>query len=106
MFYSVTANMRRCLVEEEMISSFCREVDESCALLGCYRASSGNFLSGQPVGPIFQLSIIQEDEPSNTAPIGYSGTSVIAQKSAVLEEGFNFRNMLTFERGYTETPIF
>jgi len=40
------------------------------------------------------------------APIGCSGTSVIAQKSAVFEEEFNFRNMLTFVRGYKETPIF
>ena len=28
-----------------MISGFCREVDENCALLGCYAASSGNFLA-------------------------------------------------------------
>jgi hypothetical protein len=52
------------------------------------------------------LSRIQEDEPSNTAPIGYSGTSVIAEKSAVFEEEFSVRNMLNFERGYRETPIF
>ena len=27
-----------------MVSNFRREVDENCALLGCYAASSGNFL--------------------------------------------------------------
>jgi len=27
-----------------VISGFHREVDEACALLGCYAASSGNFL--------------------------------------------------------------
>ena len=33
------------------------EVDENCALLGCYAASSGNFLTmvwEPPVGPIFK----------------------------------------------------
>jgi len=30
----------------------------------------------------------------------------MAQKSAVFEEEFNFRNTLTFVRGYKETPIF
>ena len=40
-----------------MISGFHRDVDEICALLGCYAACSGQFLtdvSGQPVGPIFK----------------------------------------------------
>jgi hypothetical protein len=40
-----------------VISSFRSEVDEYCALLGYYAASSGKFLtdvSGQFIGPIFQ----------------------------------------------------
>jgi hypothetical protein len=38
-------------------SGFGREVADNCALLGCYAASSGNFLhevSGQTFGPIFR----------------------------------------------------
>ena len=37
-----------------VISGFRREVDENCAILGSYAASSGNFfteVSGHPIGP-------------------------------------------------------
>jgi len=40
-----------------MISGFCREEDENCALLGYYKMSHGNFftdVSGQPISPIFK----------------------------------------------------
>jgi hypothetical protein len=44
-------------------AGFRREVDENCALLGCYAASSGNFftdVSGQHIGPIFSGFLILE----------------------------------------------
>jgi hypothetical protein len=39
------------------------------------------------------------------APIGCS-SSVIAQKNAVFEEGFNFRNTLTFVGVIRKPPFF
>jgi hypothetical protein len=39
-----------------LISGFRRDVDDFCALLGCYAASCGNFftdVSVQRIGPIF-----------------------------------------------------
>jgi len=48
------------------ISRFRREVDENCALLGCYAAISGNIyitdVSGQPIGLISEVK---------AGPIGY-----------------------------------
>jgi hypothetical protein len=40
-----------------VISDFRRDVDENCALLGCYaalRGSSVTDISGQPIGPVFK----------------------------------------------------
>jgi len=36
------------------MSGFSREVDENCALLGCYATGSGNFLPGRLIGTIFK----------------------------------------------------
>jgi hypothetical protein len=51
-----------------VIAGFCREVDENCALLSHYAASSGNFdfkfltgVSGQPIGPVFKDQESLED---------------------------------------------
>ena len=59
-----------------MISGFRREVAEICATLGCYAASSGNFLtdvSGQPIGPILR---VQESKRKTVAPKRYIGKCV------------------------------
>ena len=41
-----------------MISGFCREVDENCALLGYYAAYDVNSdVSGQHIGPILRVSL-------------------------------------------------
>ena len=43
-----------------VIAGFGRVIDQNCALLGCYAASSGNSLQTfreKPVGPLFNLEI-------------------------------------------------
>ena len=54
-----------------VISGFRREVDENCALLGYYAASSGKSLTdvwGQPVGPTFkgQRKVLTFEVGTNT----------------------------------------
>ena len=57
-----------------MISSFCREVAENCALLGYYAASSGNLL------PTFRDELsspnFRGQESLKTGPIDFPETSI------------------------------
>ena len=50
-----------------MVSIFRRDVDENFALLGCYVASGGNFVSGQHIG---QICNSQESLPSKMGLTG------------------------------------
>ena len=54
-----------------VFSGFCREVDENCALLSYYAASSGNFL------PTFQDNLSISSWPLQMGPIGFPEASVI-----------------------------
>jgi hypothetical protein len=49
-----------------IISGFCHEVDEICALLGCYTAYGGNFnllvpSSSSNLGPIFKSVVLKSE---------------------------------------------
>jgi hypothetical protein len=73
------------IIRDCVISGFRREVEENCALSGCYAASSGQFLiddAEQHIGPIF------EDKNLKMGPTDCKELAaircVITQKSAVL----------------------
>jgi hypothetical protein len=53
-----------------VFSGFCRKVDENCALLSYYAASSGNFL------PTFQDNLSVSSWPLQMGPIGFPEKSV------------------------------
>ena len=57
-----------------VISGFLREVDEDCALLGCYAASSGNFL------PTFRDNLSVPSSFLKEGPIIFPVTSKMGPK--------------------------
>jgi hypothetical protein len=48
-----------------MVSSFCRGVGDNCVLLGCYSASSGNFLPAFPINLSATCSVCPETSVIN-----------------------------------------
>jgi len=97
-----------------VISSFCRDVVDNCALLGSYAASSGNSFDVWlvPVGPIFKgkesnwwwhrqvVSKRQYEFPLHAGTIGsitiYNGTSYIIAMVSSFRGLFFFRSMVYF----------